>query len=432
MSELNIAFGLRAYLPRTYTWVHNQMKFIQDVHILVLAKKLDDARFAYPPGRHEVFTFPDLKILRGRWCPSILMRGIRFLLAKAGIQDRVFAASARRHGCSLVHAHFGFAGWEFLPTARRLGVPLIVSFYGYDYEWIPHHEPEWRAKYAELFKAAALFLTEGEYGRCALIRQGAPERKVKVHHLGVDVDAIQFSLRSIKRGDPLRLLQVASFVEKKGHDVLIKAVRLLADRGSGANVELTLVGDGARKPAIEEMVKREGLERIVKFVGHIPYSELHREMHEHHVFVHPSVTTSDGDCEGGAPVVLLDAQATGMPVISTTHCDIPEEVLNEVTGLLVPENDPIALAGAIERMLNQPSLISAFGTAGREHVEEHYSARKQAVALRGIYDRLLAAGESGRMIRHIGAAGVDVSPNGDEAKAIVRCLGGLSGKGAGS
>ena len=90
--------------------------------------------------------------------------------------------------------------------------------------------------------------------------------------------------------------------------------------------------------------------------------------------------------------MLLDAQATGMPVISTFHCDIPEEVINGKTGILIPENDYNALADAIERFLNVPDILEKYGAAGRGHVEKNYSACNQAEFLEAIYSDLIAKG----------------------------------------
>jgi glycosyltransferase involved in cell wall biosynthesis len=84
----------------------------------------------------------------------------------------------------------------------------------------------------------------------------------------------------------------------------------------------------------------------------------------------------------------LDAQATGMPVISTYHCDIPEEVIHGKTGILVPEDDYIGLADAIIKFLAEPKLLAEYGTSGRKHVEENYSARKQAEKLSFLYSSI--------------------------------------------
>ena len=388
-----IAFALGSYMPRTYTWVYNQLRFFKNIDVLILANTLNPDRVYFPLKHHDLFSFPGPEALNN---PGIFLRIIRRLLRlifSDSMLDRlVFAWKAKKHGCSLIHAHFANTGWKFIPVARMLGVPLVVAFYGYDYDRLPNTQPVWKRRYRKLFKYGTLFLTEGEFGRAKLIEKGLSPDKARVHHLGVDVDNILFRIRNLKKGEVLQLVQVATLVKKKGHRILIEAMRILKEKDIVKDVFLTIIGDGPLKQGLIALTRQYQLGNNITFVDHLPYENLHQELLEYHVFVHPSVTTPDGDCEGGAPVVLLDAQATGMPVISTFHCDIPEEVIDGKTGLLVAENDYNALADAIEQFLDDSDILEQYGTAGREHVEKNYSARKQAEFLEAIYSDLIAKG----------------------------------------
>jgi len=388
-----VAFALGSYMPRTYTWVYNQLRFFKNTDVLILANMLHPDRIHFPLKHHELFSFPGLEVLKNPSIPRrIIRRLLRLLLIDSRLDLLIFAWKAKKRGCSLIHAHFANTGCKFIPVARLLGIPLVVAFYGYDYDLLPNTQPVWKKRYRQLFKHGTLFLTEGEFGRTKLIEKGLSPDKVKVHHLGIDVDGIPFKVRTLKSGGILRLVQVANLVEKKGHRILIEAMRILKERGTIENVSLKIIGDGSLKKDMVALTQQYQLENNITFVDHLPYENLHQELLKHHVFVHPSVTTPDGDCEGGAPVVLLDAQATGMPVISTFHCDIPEEVKDGKTGLLIPENDYNALADAIERFLNDLDLLEQYGTAGQQHVEKNYSASKQAGFLEVIYSDLIAKG----------------------------------------
>lgn len=390
MRKPTVAFALESYLPRTFTWVYNQLKFLKNTHILILAGMLDPERIQFPLSGQELFSFPGLEVVK---TSGILMRlfrrFLRLLLTGSRLDRLVFAWKARRYGCSLIHAHFGHMGWKFILVAKMLGVPLVVSFYGFDYNRLPNTQPKWKKRYRVLFQYGSLFLTEGEYGRAALIKKGVSPGRVKAYHLGVDADTIPFKVRFLAQGEILRLVQVAGFVEKKGHRILIEAMRLLRDKGLVGRMSLTFIGDGPLKQGIIGLTQKYHLTEYITFIGHLPYENLHQELLQYHVFIHPSLTTLAGDCEGGAPVVLLDAQATGMPVISTLHCDIPEEVVDRETGILVPEGDHKALAEAIARFLNEPKLLSEYGTAGRLHIEKNYSASRQAEKLEIIYSGLI-------------------------------------------
>lgn len=388
--NMNIAFAIGSYMPRTYTWVYNQLRFLKSTHVLILANMLHPDRIHFPLKHHKLFSFPGLEVLKN---PGITNRIIRRLLRLVFIDSRldllIFAWKAKKCGCSLIHAHFANTGWKFIPVARLLGPPLVVAFYGYDYDLLPNTQPRWKRRYRSLFKHATLFLTEGEYGRKKLIEKGALPDRVKVQHLGIDVDGIPCNIRTLAQGEVLRLVQVANIVEKKGHRILIEAMRILKEKGVIENVLLTIIGDGPLKQELIALTQKYHLQKHITFVDHLPYENLHQELLKYHAFIHPSLTTTEGDCEGGAPVVLLDAQATGMPVISTLHCDIPEEVLHGRTGLLVPEGNAMALAAAILLFIDKPQLLAQYGVAARKHVEENYSAKTQAKTLSMMYLDLL-------------------------------------------
>ena len=113
------------------------------------------------------------------------------------------------------------------------------------------------------------------------------------------------------------------------------------------------------------------------------------EAFQHHIFLSPSVTASDGDSEGGAPVVLIEMMATGMPVVSTTHCDIPEVVDYGKGDWLVAEHDVDALASRLIWLIEHPSEWIQLIQQGREHVERHFDASVQGVKLGEIYSSLI-------------------------------------------
>ena len=125
----------------------------------------------------------------------------------------------------------------------------------------------------------------------------------------------------------------------------------------------------------------------IKFLGYLSYQEYMRVLEKCHILLAPSLTASDGDTEGGAPVVLLDAMASGMPVVSTLHADIPEVVVDGETGFLVPEKDVDALVEALEKMINAPSLWKKMGKKGRQRIEKEFNVNIQAERLERIYDR---------------------------------------------
>jgi colanic acid/amylovoran biosynthesis glycosyltransferase len=157
-------------------------------------------------------------------------------------------------------------------------------------------------------------------------------------------------------------------------------------------MSLTLVGkdpEGLR-PHLLQIVSDHGLLGQVEVIDGIDFSRLHAFLNQFHVFIHPSKYGKLRDSEGGAPVVLLDAQATGMPVLSTFHCDIPGVVVNGMTGILVQEDDVVELANAIELFYKMDeSDYGSFCERARRHVEENYDAVKCSQRLRDEYQLLI-------------------------------------------
>ena len=297
----------------------------------------------------------------------------------------------RRRGARLIHAHHGHWGHAALPLARAAGVPLVTSFYGADASLLPRREPAWRKRYQHLFREGRLFLVEGPHMRSQLEDLGCPAEKIEVQHLAIEVGRFTCAPRQLKRGEPIRLLMVGRFVDKKGFPYAMEALSGLAGRGVPAH--LTIVGDASEtdrsqrvKRRIQGALAQHDLEDRVTLTGMIPYERLKDMYYDHHVLLAPSVQAQEGDNEGGFPVTITEAMATGMPVVGFAHADIPEIVTHEENGLLAPERDTDALVRHLEGLARQPQRITSMGRAGRARVEAEYEADRQAERLERLYE----------------------------------------------
>jgi colanic acid/amylovoran biosynthesis glycosyltransferase len=123
-------------------------------------------------------------------------------------------------------------------------------------------------------------------------------------------------------------------------------------------------------------------------LGFRPYAELLREAYEHHIFLSPSVTAEDGDAEGGAPVSLIDMAATGLILVSSRHCDIPEIVIHGETGLLSDERDIEGIAANIRWLAGNPGEWERMAAGSRARVEKEFDAQTQAEKLAAIYRKV--------------------------------------------
>lgn len=300
------------------------------------------------------------------------------------------SAFARVEQPVCVHAHFAQVGCAVMELAARKKWPLVTSFYGADYERLPRTRPGYVALYRRLFERASALLCEGEHGASILAKMGCPPDKIHIVPLGIEPRKVPFVHRE-KRAGQLRLLQAATIVAKKGHLDTLEAFRLALPDCPG--LRLTIVGEPVDKNivgSIDAFIARYGLQGQVERLDFVDTRRFYAFMEDFEVFIHPSCHAPDRDCEGGAPIVLLDAAASGLPVISTRHCDIPAEVLHEQTGLLAPERDVAALVAHIRRFyaMNHTEY-ETFCRQARQHVELHFDVKRTGELLREVYDKLL-------------------------------------------
>jgi colanic acid/amylovoran biosynthesis glycosyltransferase len=382
---MKVVHFVHAYLHTTQNWCYQLIKNLSSVKLVIVSEQiLNEGAFPLPDARFIIAPY-------ARWSidgPTLRERMTARLTLTLGLVWRRLMLF-RMQEVDIMHAHFSFMGWRYLWLSRMTSVPLVVSFYGFDYEYLPKTNPVWVQRYRKLFKKAALFLVEGTAGRNKLIQMGCSAEKIKVVRLGVPVDKIPYYERKKKSGE-LKLVQIASFVEKKGHDVTIKA--FIRSFRRSPHMTLTLVGKDTAgiRDSLKRSIAEASLESHVEFIDGIDFSRLYSFMREYHVFIHPSRYARNGDCEGGAPVVLLDAQATGMPVLSTFHCDIPDEVVHGETGILVNENDIETLSKAIDTFyaMDEPIYLE-YCRRARKHVERNYEIVQCSAKLKRVYENLL-------------------------------------------
>jgi colanic acid/amylovoran biosynthesis glycosyltransferase len=279
-----------------------------------------------------------------------------------------------------IHCQFGPSG-AMASLLRRAGVlegPIWVAFYGYDIT----REPRLRGPglYRELFEDASWILPNSEYLAQLLREAGAPPAKIAVHRLGIEVSRFAEVDRSARDPHaPWRAIAVGRFVEKKGFEFLIRAVAAAGERAG--RLEVALIGDGPLRPELERLASDLGVTDRVRFVGWLSREAMPRAMAEADCMVAPSVTAADGDMEG-LPLVIVEAMATGLPVIGTRHSGIPEAVLDGQNGLIVEERDVAGLAEAIVTMAN-PALRCRFGRRSRELACERFDHQRLMEALVG-------------------------------------------------
>ena len=316
--------------------------------------------------------------------PTGLLRAVSRALAG---RDPYVERILRRERVRLLHAHFGPSGVRALMYKRGTRLPLVTTFYGHDVSALAR-DHVWRRRYSRLFEQGDLFLVEGPSLRDKLADLGCPRGKIEIQRIGIPVQEIAFRPRGPKpAGAKAVALFSGRFVEKKG--LLVALAACAATRRRTQAFEFRIVGDGPLRAEVETAIERLDLKSCVKLLGFLGYREYLKEMAAADFFLHPSLTASDGDSEGGAPTTILEAQAAGLPILSTTHADIPNVVLPGKSALLAPEGDVTALAEHVALLVTEQERWQAMGAAGRQFVEEHHDIRREAQSLEDRYERLV-------------------------------------------
>ncbi|MGD8778206.1 MAG: glycosyltransferase [Ignavibacteria bacterium] len=371
---------INPYLFYTGSWIYSQITNVT---------KFNNSVFTYSTQNLEQFPFQSIYCFDSF---DILRKSLSkiYRIITNGNSGLFYSRYLKKIRPKILHAHMGYEGARWVRFAKKNNVPLITTFYGLDVSKLGKIL-YWQKKYKNLFKYGNSFLAEGNYLKKQLIELGCDENKIIVQHLGVAFDKYERKLyQEHFPNQKTRIIQVSSFREKKGIEYSLEAISHLVKRS--IHVEFVLIGGGDTKADENKLINLSNKLNIgehVKFLGVKSHSDTLDEIRDSDIFLHPSVTASDGDNEGGAPVGIMEASAIGLPVVSTFHADIPEVVLNNKTGLLVNERNSIGLSYQIEKLINNYDLRKEMGNKGREHISQNYNLMTQIKKLEEIYDRII-------------------------------------------
>ncbi len=264
--------------------------------------------------------------------------------ALATLADR-----ARAESTQLLHFHYLVDARFFLGLKRRLGIPAVVSAYGYDVSSFPRMLGGYGRHYLQpLWREVDLFIAMSQDMKADLIALGCPEDRIAVHFYGVPTDRFAYPERSYEHGQPLTIFACGSLEIKKAQHHILQALRRLESADpSIPPFQVVFAGDGPMRHELEVMVRDFGWLARVRFLGHVPYghASLVDQYRKADIFALPSITVQgDKEC------------------VTTFHAGIPELLESGTHGLLVREGDLDDLATAFGRLLREPALRRSLGT----------------------------------------------------------------------
>jgi len=385
----NIAIYLQHYLSPSMTFIYRQILGVSNsFSTLVLSSHKVENMDMFPFDRVYLKSRNLARVKTSRVFNKIY--GPHKLLSRkpkiSYNQKRYFTKIISNNDIKLIHAHFGPSGIEILPIAKQLNIPLVVSFHGYDGSILLNYE-DYKQNLKRLIEYSHV-IVPSHFMLNELNEEVGNLINYSIINYGIPLNDFRYVKRTsvkgkVDRGEKLTFLQVSNFVEKKGHFFTVSAFKELLKFYPKS--QLVLAGNGNLKGEIQELVNNLGLNHKVIFPGAVNHKQVSDFMSNADVFLHHSVTSTQGDKEG-IPNVIMEAMATGLPCISTLHAGIPELIKDGINGFLVEERN---IESYVQKMIKLVSSSSNFSCEARNTVESDFNLDHQNEKLLKIYYSLL-------------------------------------------
>lgn len=286
----------------------------------------------------------------------------------------------------LVHVYYGHKAVSFLPMLRAWGGPWVVSFHGVDVAK-DMDKPEHVAALREVFQDAELVMGRSESLLLRLAELGCAKEKLRLNRTPIPLSHLTAAVRTPPANGEWRLVQACRLIAKKGLLTAIEAMGLVVQQHPRA--KFLICGTGPQEGKLREAIQARGLAENVELLGWLSQEQLLAEYQQAQLFLHPSELTQESDQEG-IPNSMLEAMATGLPVVATQHGGIPEAVTNGHDGLLVPERSPEELAAAMLAMMSDAEKLASFSQAAAASVRRDFAAEAQVAKLEDVYLEAIA------------------------------------------
>ncbi|MDD3877502.1 MAG: glycosyltransferase [Bacteroidales bacterium] len=341
------------------TFIHNQNKYLP-----ACVHHLYGAYLPYYYNHNQSFLPPISNRLLLKYGAAILKRKL--------INN--IAAYCRENKIKALLAHYGPSGVAMTEVSAITNIPLFVYFHGYDL-YREAEIKEYMHLYQKMFRQAAGIFAVSKEMVLQLQNCGAPPDKIIYNPCGADLNVFKYADVA---ANPPHFLMVGRLEPKKNPIALIEAFAIV--RKNFPEVRLKIVGTGKLLGEVKEKIRALNLAQSIELVGILSPEAVAAEMRKSRAFVLHSVTAPDGDREG-APVVIMEAGACGLPAIATRHAGIKDIVVENQTGFLVNEHDIIGMANHMVLMTLNRFIARTTGLIAHKHIVENFSLERNVKVL---------------------------------------------------
>ncbi|HEY1582184.1 MAG TPA: glycosyltransferase [Chthoniobacterales bacterium] len=372
MPKLVVASYCTTFLKSEMLHIYRQVTAFREVKTFVMTKKMQNTD-RFPFDDIELIPAPRMNPFRHGWLkfverqPPIVYRGEYQLLANL----------LERRGADLMHIYFGHTGVHLLPFIECWERPCIVSFHGADV-MLKADTPDYAAKLRKLFHSVPLVLARSRSLERRLTQLGCPAEKIRINRTGIPLAHFPTMRREAPSDGRWRFLQACRLIPKKGLTTCLRAFAIFHRENPRA--KLLIAGKGPLQPTLEALAAQLGIADQVHFTGFLSQEDLLALYHSCHIFLHPSEMPGDENQEG-IPNSILEAMATGMPVLATRHGGIPEAVEEGRCGALVEERDHVALAVEMTKITETLHTFAEMGVLASESVAAQFEQRDHIARL---------------------------------------------------
>jgi glycosyltransferase involved in cell wall biosynthesis len=337
---------------------------------------LDHIPVFYVPNTNSLEFKLKTKLISSRL--TKLWSGSGDLRDKGRFREAVYLGpKLRKAGVSHLHVHFaGLASRTAWWIKRLFGI--TYSFTGHAND-IFCPKPDQRTTLRDLVEAASFVVTVSDYS-ARMLRHDFPEAKVFRVYNGLDLSLFR---RATPTAEPLKIISVGRFIEKKGFPFLIEACAQL--RAKEIPFTCKIVGDGPDGEQLAQQIRSLNLEPSVHLLGPKAQPEIIQFLARSSLFVFPAIHDRSGDADN-LPTVLIEAMASGLPVVASNIAGIPEIVRHGENGLLVPEKNSGDLGIAIQKLQASPEQLQAYGMTSVSLAEKHFSLSNTVNQLAQIFE----------------------------------------------